>query len=149
MKGFQKGNIPTNKGRKTERKCDFCDTVSHRVNRYKQFQKLLCDRHYYQLHRHGRILWDIIPYKTPAPRRLKNSEIGIAWRKAVFERDDYTCQACGIRGVKLEADHDLPFQFFPDLRFELLNGRTLCVPCHRKTDTYGRRGAKIYELHTA
>ena len=57
------------------------------------------------------------------------------WRKQVFERDDYTCQACGERGGELHADHDLPFALFPDLRFEVLNGQTLCVSCHRRKDT--------------
>lgn len=55
------------------------------------------------------------------------------WRNAVFERDDYKCQACGVRGGYLEADHCLPWAFFPDIRYELLNGRTLCRECHNKT----------------
>lgn len=143
---FRKGSIPTNKGRKTVRKCDSCSTTSHRVILYKRYQRQLCDRHYAQLQNHGRILWDVRPLKTPEPRRLKHTLLGKEWRKKVFERDNYTCQACGVRGTQLQADHDLPFQYFPDLRFELLNGRTLCVPCHRKTDTYGRRGAKIYAI---
>ena len=58
------------------------------------------------------------------------------WREKVFLRDDYTCQACGERGLDIQADHVLPFSLYPDLRFELLNGRTLCVECHKKTDTY-------------
>lgn len=33
-------------------------------------------------------------------------------------------------------NHDLAF--FPELRFELTNGRTLCKLCHMKTDTWGR-----------
>lgn len=55
------------------------------------------------------------------------------WRKAVFERDNYTCQVCGVRGTYLEADHIKPWAFFPELRFELSNGRTLCRSCHDKT----------------
>ncbi len=55
------------------------------------------------------------------------------WRRAVFERDDYTCQGCGKRGCELNADHIKPFAYFEELRFELSNGRTLCVPCHNKT----------------
>lgn len=58
------------------------------------------------------------------------------WREHVFRRDDYTCQACGERGGKLNADHELPWSLFPELRFEILNGRTLCEECHKKTDTY-------------
>lgn len=58
------------------------------------------------------------------------------WRKKVFERDDYTCQMCGARGVQIHADHIKPFALFPELRLDLDNGRTLCVPCHKKTPTY-------------
>lgn len=61
------------------------------------------------------------------------------WRSHVFNRDDYTCQSCGIRGGKLHADHELSFAEFPELRFEILNGRTLCIQCHKKTLTWGKR----------
>jgi hypothetical protein len=65
------------------------------------------------------------------------------WRKHVFQRDDFKCQACGKRGGPLEADHELPFAYFPDLRFEILNGRTLCKPCHRKTTTFAGRSTNF------
>lgn len=54
------------------------------------------------------------------------------WRKAVFERDNYTCQLCGVRGVKLNAHHKKPFAFFPDQRTVIENGITLCERCHKK-----------------
>ena len=60
------------------------------------------------------------------------------WRKSVFTRDDYTCKECGIRGGILNADHIKPFALYPELRFEVGNGRTLCISCHKKTGTYGR-----------
>lgn len=60
-----------------------------------------------------------------------------AWRKAVFERDNYTCVWCGKVGHgDIHADHIKPFADYPELRFDVNNGRTLCVPCHKKTDTY-------------
>ena len=58
------------------------------------------------------------------------------WRIAVFERDNYTCVFCFKRGGELNADHIKPFALFPELRFAIDNGRTLCVPCHRTT--YGK-----------
>lgn len=66
------------------------------------------------------------------------------WREAVFARDDYTCIWCGIRSKKgtgriyIEADHIKSFARFPELRFAIDNGRTLCAPCHRTTDNFGR-----------
>jgi len=66
------------------------------------------------------------------------------WRKAVFKRDDFTCQVCGLRGAYLEADHILPWAYFSDLRFELTNGRTLCRPCHDKTKISAKKMKEIY-----
>lgn len=60
-----------------------------------------------------------------------------AWRRAVFRRDNYTCQICGARNPTMHADHKKPFALFPKLRYVVSNGRTLCVKCHRKTPTYG------------
>lgn len=76
---------------------------------------------------------------TRGNRLLRNQIEYKEWRKAVFERDDYTCQECGVHGEYMQADHIKPFAYYPELRFELTNGRTLCVPCHRKTDTWGYR----------
>jgi len=60
------------------------------------------------------------------------------WRQAVFERDKFTCIWCGRtgKGVKINADHIKPFALYPELRFAIDNGRTLCRECHLKTDTY-------------
>lgn len=66
------------------------------------------------------------------------------WRKAVFERDNYTCQFCGIRGGTIHADHIKRWKDYPNLRYEVSNGRTLCVQCHRKTPTYGNRRANVW-----
>lgn len=62
-----------------------------------------------------------------------------SWRRAIFERDDFTCQICFIKGGKLNADHIKPWASYPNLRYDLNNGLTLCVACHRKTPTYGGR----------
>lgn len=59
------------------------------------------------------------------------------WRTSVFKRDDYTCQECWTRGGELNADHIEPYCLNKELALDIDNGRTLCVECHRKTDTYG------------
>jgi 5-methylcytosine-specific restriction endonuclease McrA len=79
-------------------------------------------------------------------RALRYCKEAIEWRNAVFERDDYTCQRCGERGGYLEAHHDLPFAYFPEQRFELLNGMTLCRPCHDLTRIGHKRLRAIYAL---
>lgn len=58
------------------------------------------------------------------------------WRRNVFERDDYTCQICGLRGGRLNAHHIQAFAKFPELRTEVSNGVTLCNECH---STYHRK----------
>jgi len=76
---------------------------------------------------------------TPQIRQIRGSLEMKLWRKAVFERDGYTCIWCGITGGLLHADHIKPFSLFPELRFAIDNGRTLCADCHRTTDTYAMR----------
>lgn len=80
---------------------------------------------------------------TPKNKIIRSSTEYKQWRKAVFERDNYTCQFCKVRGGELNADHIKPFALFSELRFELSNGRTLCHSCHLKTDTYGNKAKKL------
>ena len=73
------------------------------------------------------------------------------WREAVFKRDNYTCVWCGAKSTKgvkvtLNADHIKPFALFPELRFAIDNGRTLCTPCHLTTDTYGFKQLTGFEF---
>lgn len=79
---------------------------------------------------------------TENMKQRRSSEY-INWRKAVFERDNFTCIECGVKSgngksVYLEADHIKPFAFYPELRLVIENGRTLCKPCHKKIGFCGR-----------
>jgi len=89
--------------------------------------------------------------KTPVKKLIRHLLQYKNWREAVFERDNYTCQECGARGVELHADHypksfaqiifennikSLEEAIMCDLFWNLDNGRTLCVPCHEETDNY-------------
>lgn len=73
--------------------------------------------------------------------RIRHSVEYRLWREAVFKRDNWTCVWCGSMSGKgnpvyLEADHIKPFAYYPELRFAIDNGRTLCRPCHLTTDTH-------------
>lgn len=74
---------------------------------------------------------------TPLNEKIRKSFKFVEWSKLIKERDKYTCQICGKVGGELHSDHLKPFALYPDLRFDINNGRTLCVGCHRATQTYG------------
>jgi hypothetical protein len=52
------------------------------------------------------------------------------WRKAVFQRDQRICQSCSATGGELHAHHLKSWAEYPELRFAIDNGLTLCEPCH-------------------
>ena len=60
------------------------------------------------------------------------------WRKSVLERDNYACITCNST-EELNTDHIKPYSLYPELRYVVSNGRTLCEDCHKLTNTYGRR----------
>lgn len=67
--------------------------------------------------------------------RARNSTSYKNWRKAVFDRDCYTCQCCGARNgngkyIRLVAHHIENWSSNVDKRFEIKNGITLCIDCH-------------------
>ena len=65
-------------------------------------------------------------------RRLEMQTIEYKlWRDAVYKRDNYTCRLCGQKGCKLEADHIERYSIKNDKKFDVDNGQTLCVSCHR------------------
>jgi len=75
------------------------------------------------------------------------------WRSGVFTNDEFTCVECNVRGGELQADHikrfiDIINEFniktldeaiVCEELWDIKNGRTLCVTCHRKTDTWGKK----------
>jgi hypothetical protein len=100
---------------------------------------------------------------TPINTMIRASTKYKNWIKIILKRDDYTCQFCKSHGVKFHIDHIIPFSAIIEklkfeqgienlfekamnynLLWEITNGRTLCIACHKKTDTYLNYNAKKY-----
>jgi 5-methylcytosine-specific restriction endonuclease McrA len=76
---------------------------------------------------------------------LTRSPEEIHWRESVLLRDGYTCVFCDSAN-NLEADHIKPKALYPDLKYDIANGRTLCHNCHVKTETYGSKVHRIADI---
>ncbi len=83
--------------------------------------------------------WNWKGGKTKRKNRIRQSGKYRKWREKVFRRDNYTCQDCGVNGGNLHPHHIKSFSKYPNLRFNIKNGMTLCKECHMKTDNYRRR----------
>lgn len=80
----------------------------------------------------GKPYYKIIAWEENQPEAGRKTKEYKEWRKAVFERDNYTCQCCGKRGGKLRAHHIERYRNCIEKRTVLSNGVTLCDECHKK-----------------
>lgn len=122
-----KGGIP---------KCKICN------KQLAAYKATFCTKHAPRLFvpeaRRGEQNWNWKGGITPINKVIRHSKEYKNWRSEVFKRDNYQCILGGKEhGSKLNADHIKPFAFYPDLRFVLENGRTLCELCHQKTTGWG------------
>lgn len=59
----------------------------------------------------------------------KEDYLHIRWAHAVKSRDFFTCDICGGKG-ELHSHHLNAYNLFPDERYDISNGVTLCVEHH-------------------
>lgn len=71
--------------------------------------------------------------------RKRNNYTYRKWREEVLNRDGNACTVCGSTD-NLQAHHVKPFAEYPDLRFDVDNGITLCRECHRRLHMEERNG---------
>jgi len=89
---------------------------------------------------------------TPFIKKVRSSRKYKKWSFEVKTRDRFTCVECGNNSKKeLQADHIIPFckilndnnilTYSDAIKCEELwninNGRTLYIRCHKKTSTFG------------
>jgi len=94
---------------------------------------------------------------TPLRERIWHRKEYVLWRNHIFQRDNFICVLCKKRSGTLNADHfpmtfsdilkDFKIKTVQDARmcqklWDINNGRTLCLSCHRKTETWGGRKVK-------
>ena len=66
-------------------------------------------------------------------RNWKGIEVRL-WREKVFQRDNFICQGCDREKIYLEVHHIESWRNYPDKRFDVDNGITFCVDCHKIYD---------------
>lgn len=76
--------------------------------------------------------WKYNPHLTQEEREGRRSVKVILWRRAVYQRDGYTCVLCGEKGGRLHAHHLDSYAENPGKRFMVSNGVTLCVRHHKE-----------------
>ena len=76
-----------------------------------------------------------------------NFEMGL-WRRAVLERDNFTCQKYGTKGGKLNVHHINNFSEFIELRTSIENGITLSEKAHKEFHKiYGKQNNTREQLN--
>lgn len=98
--------------------------------------------------------------KTKLSTKIRGMREYSEWRMSVYSRDQFKCVWCGCsKSNSFNADHIKPLFYIIDKfniksiedarmcseLWDISNGRTLCVDCHRKTDTWGGASVKYKE----
>ena len=129
VEGQQGGNRKP----KTIKQCEVChnDFIAGRLKQ--RFCSNECKVNRFQGENHP--MWK--GGRTSETRRARAKMEYKRWRDTVFERDNYTCQECKRRSkkgerIEINAHHILGFAENIDHRYDLDNGITLCIECHKK-----------------
>jgi hypothetical protein len=112
---------------KMTKKCLNCNSI---IN-YGRSSKIYCNRECAFKHKVGENATAYKDGKSLERQRGRDSQELKNWRKSVFKKDNYRCGHCKTN-KNLQAHHIKSYADFPDLRFIISNGLTLCIDCHGK-----------------
>lgn len=70
------------------------------------------------------------PNLTDEDRSDRRTVEYLSWVKSVYKRDGYKCVVCNKKVRKLEAHHLNCWSHFPEQRYNIENGTTVCRKCH-------------------
>lgn len=135
QKGLHIGDkSPRWKGGRKIKKCCVCGNNTNPRPKYNDGRKVVCSKFckakLMSLINGGEKchLW-----QGGSKKRFRgNNFIYKNWRRSVFIRDEFTCQKCNQKNIYIQAHHIMPYAKFPELRFDINNGATLCKNCHKE-----------------
>jgi hypothetical protein len=79
----------------------------------------------------GKDHWAYKEDRSKIVRRNRSDPQANQWRKHIFERDHYKCRIADNNcNGQLEAHHILAWRDYPELRYQINNGITLCHAHH-------------------
>ena len=83
-------------------------------------------------------------YKTERNAEMAKVEYH-QWRRAVFSRDQFKCmnKNCKSGSTKLHAHHVVPWKDNKDKRYDVSNGITVCVQCHKAVHSKNKHSVQF------
>ena|SRR4030067_3553537 len=157
---WQQGELPWNTGLEGDPRCLYAGKKAWEANRDRGFSNRVGKRHSLntriQISAKKRNIeietWN--GFTMPINHSLRNLPEYKIWQNFCMKRDDYTCLICKKRGIKLHVDHIIAFSILVseaikiygnDLEqvrryqklWDISNGRTLCISCHKNTENWG------------